>query len=252
MNVRRITRSTRGALILILASSLATPALAQRTIARAATERGDGSPLDRPARLDAGALPLQDALTRLSETSGVTIAFSPSAIQEVNRVVGCSCAPVTVGEALERLLAGTSFEHSEFNGQVIVFRPAAADPGLIAPTVATSRFAAVRTIASDPRTRWRQMASGSVWERAARQATVTGRVTDISTGDPLSGVQVSVVGTQLSTITNEAGVYRLTGVPEGTHDLRAQRIGYSPRTATIEASAGESLTLDFRDRKSVV
>lgn len=240
MNVRRIPRSARGALLLILAGS-ATPALAQRTIAQAATETESGSALDRLARLEVGALPLQDALTRLSETSGVTIAFSPSALKDVNGIVGCSCAAVTVGEALQRLLAGTSFKHSEFKGQVIIFRPGAGDPGLIAPTVASPRFAAVRNLIgyTEHTVAGVQVVDGesvTIDLRLQTQAIeIQGVVVDELSGSPLQGATVAIAGTSVMTPTNRDGRFSLEHTPTGDFTLvvsflgfRSHRQEYSP------------------------
>ena len=74
---------------------------------------------------------------------------------------------------------------------------------------------------------------------------VTGRVTDRNTQRPLGSVQVRVGGTPRATITDDAGNYRLTGVPVGTIQVTAQRIGYGPQTRTVVVSAAGVATADF-------
>ena len=71
------------------------------------------------------------------------------------------------------------------------------------------------------------MTSSNTLEAAARAGTIRGRVTDAATGGPLSVVQVTVMGTAFTTLTNDAGDYVLTGVPAGTYTLQAARLGYA-------------------------
>src|SRR5690242_9371018 len=61
----------------------------------------------------------------------------------------------------------------------------------------------------------------------AQQAIVTGRVTDEAAGQPVSDVQVVVVGTTLGALTNQDGRYTIRGVPAGAQQVRAIRIGYT-------------------------
>ena len=55
------------------------------------------------------------------------------------------------------------------------------------------------------------------------EGTVTGTVTDAGTGQPISAVQLSVVGTGLGGLTNEDGRYLIQNVPDGPQTLRAER-----------------------------
>jgi iron complex outermembrane receptor protein len=82
---------------------------------------------------------------------------------------------------------------------------------------------------------------------AARQ---TGRLAGVVTDanqQPLSGAQVSLVGTRFGVITGVDGRYRLSGVPAGTYDVRVQRIGQRTQTLPgIAVRASEEATLDVR------
>jgi len=80
---------------------------------------------------------------------------------------------------------------------------------------------------------------------AQQTGTVTGRVTEVGTQRPLSDVQIRVVGTQRGAITNDQGDYRITGIVPGAVTLRAQRIGYSPATQSVNVSTGEPLPVNF-------
>ncbi|HEX7118091.1 MAG TPA: SusC/RagA family TonB-linked outer membrane protein [Longimicrobiales bacterium] len=75
--------------------------------------------------------------------------------------------------------------------------------------------------------------------------TISGQVTDEATGAPLVGVQVAVVGTNLSVGTNENGRYLILNVPAGEHQVRASLIGYGPQSATVTVRAGETAAQNF-------
>src|SRR2546423_4743367 len=74
---------------------------------------------------------------------------------------------------------------------------------------------------------------------------VIGRVVDARTQAPLSSVRVSVVGTEIGVRTNADGRYELLGVAAGTHDVRAQRIGYRSSTQAVDAPSSGAATVDF-------
>lgn len=79
----------------------------------------------------------------------------------------------------------------------------------------------------------------------AQEATVSGRVVDGSTLEPLEGVAIRVRGTQLGTLTSSDGSYRLTGVPDGSITLTAQRIGFRVAEQTVTVASGATVTVDF-------
>lgn len=71
----------------------------------------------------------------------------------------------------------------------------------------------------------------------AQGGTVRGVVTEQSTGQPLQGATVNVVGTNQQVVTNQQGQYALTDVVAGSRSIRASRIGYSPETRQVTVSA---------------
>ncbi|GAB3200680.1 hypothetical protein GCM10027293_22010 [Pontibacter aydingkolensis] len=73
----------------------------------------------------------------------------------------------------------------------------------------------------------------------AQVRTVTGKVTDASTNQPLPGVAVLVKGTTVGTATAVDGSYTIN-VPEGGNTLVFRFIGYQ----TIERSIGNAATMD--------
>jgi TonB-linked SusC/RagA family outer membrane protein len=76
-------------------------------------------------------------------------------------------------------------------------------------------------------------------------ATVSGRVVDSATAQPVAGARVSVVGATIGTLTDRDGRYLLQGVPAGTVTLRAQRIGFGQESRVVALTDGSSATIDF-------
>ena len=81
---------------------------------------------------------------------------------------------------------------------------------------------------------------------APAQAQLTGTVTSARTGEPLAAVQVSIDGTDISTLTDASGRYILLQVPPGTHTLVAQRIGYAAQRSEVTVAAGQPATVNVR------
>lgn len=86
----------------------------------------------------------------------------------------------------------------------------------------------------------------------AQEGAVTGRVTDESSLAPLAGAQIFLPGTQLGTLTDDEGNYRIPGVPAGTHELRVRLIGYKSAVRNVTVGAGQTVTADFRLSVSAV
>ncbi len=80
---------------------------------------------------------------------------------------------------------------------------------------------------------------------AQAPGSITGRVVDRASSQPLSNVQVFIPATTLRTITNADGRYTLTNVPPGTVEVRAIRLGYSAGTQRVELAAGGTAAADF-------
>jgi TonB-linked SusC/RagA family outer membrane protein len=79
----------------------------------------------------------------------------------------------------------------------------------------------------------------------AQVGRITGTVTDSASGQPVASAAVQVVGTALGTATNSDGRYTISNVPAGTAQLRVQRLGYAPRTATVTVEGAQTATANF-------
>lgn len=77
------------------------------------------------------------------------------------------------------------------------------------------------------------------------QGSITGRVTDAATGQPIAAAQVNVVNTTIGALTNDKGQYIIRGVQPGTQVVRALRVGYAEQRGTVMMGAGQTVTLDL-------
>lgn len=75
------------------------------------------------------------------------------------------------------------------------------------------------------------------------QALVTGRVIDAASLQPLAGAVVEALlpDTLIATVTDDAGAFRMEGLPVGVHSVRARHSGYGPaRLEDVWARAGRA------------
>ena len=74
---------------------------------------------------------------------------------------------------------------------------------------------------------------------------IVGKVVEAQTGQPLSGVRITIAGTSLATSTRVDGQYVL-GVPAGSVTLRVAMIGFTPKAITdIKVIPGTVVTQDI-------
>ena len=82
--------------------------------------------------------------------------------------------------------------------------------------------------------------------RAQQTGTISGRVLERGTQQPIPDANVVIVGTGIGTRTNENGVYRITGVAAGPVQLRATRIGFAAGTQSLTVPSGGTESADFQ------
>jgi TonB-dependent starch-binding outer membrane protein SusC len=179
--------------------------------------------LERPAELIVQDVTLDAALTRLTETSGVIVVFSPSLLRADHRVVTCECGRMSVGETLDRLLAGTRYAYREMGGQIaLVPRPSSPRPAASAPVMLASFSAPAPTVQVRPaatvRTAPRRLVNQPIM--------IQGVVVDEMSGSPLPGASVSVEGASVMTATNRDGRFSLSYTPTTDFTLVVSLLGY--------------------------
>ena len=87
---------------------------------------------------------------------------------------------------------------------------------------------------------------------SAQTGTIEGRVTQGSTGEPLIGAQVAVVGTNIGSRTDDDGRFVLLNVPSGSTQLRVLLIGYAMGTLRLNVTAGSVTTANVQLSTSVL
>ncbi|MGE0555067.1 MAG: TonB-dependent receptor plug domain-containing protein [Gemmatimonadales bacterium] len=186
------------------------------------------------AKLSVRNQPLKVALQLLGRTSGVPLNYSDYFLPDDLRV-SCDCLEVSVGAALERLLASTMLRVVEMKSHV-----------LIEPIDERSRPAPVLALHAAVVVDSPSAFDGAVPPMSdPPQAPVTGTVRDAQTERALPGARLTVVGTSLSATTDAAGRYTIDGVQPGTHRVRAILIGYGAAEQSVTVRAGASTVLDF-------
>lgn len=75
------------------------------------------------------------------------------------------------------------------------------------------------------------------------QGTISGTVTDASTGDPLAGANVVVEGTSLGAAANTDGSFTIENVPSGTFTVTGSMIGYASASQSVKVVG--SVTANF-------
>ena len=211
-------RMLRSSLMAVMLAVGAVEVLPAQIILASATPAVPGAQtlLDLPARLDVRDVSLTVALTRLSAQSGVPVGFSPSLLRSDGRTVQCTCAAVTVAEALNRLLNGLPVRYLERDNQIVVVPTAGALVPEVPPAAAPAGALPVLTTNA----------------RIAADSIVAGRVVDATTRTPLADARVTVAGGGRTAVTDARGEFRVVvGTPTAT--LEVTRIGYQRETRSV-------------------
>ena len=74
---------------------------------------------------------------------------------------------------------------------------------------------------------------------------ITGHLTDATTREPISGVNVILLNTRYGTLTNAKGSFSFPSVPPGLYSFQASRVGYRPHRVRIHVSAEQTQSLDI-------
>jgi len=75
---------------------------------------------------------------------------------------------------------------------------------------------------------------------------ITGTITGSDNNQPIQGVRVTLLGTQLTVTSNPQGRYTIAGIAPGSYRIRASAIGYTPVIVdSIPVKANESATADI-------
>jgi iron complex outermembrane receptor protein len=78
---------------------------------------------------------------------------------------------------------------------------------------------------------------------AAAQFSVSGKVTDASTGETLPGANITIENSALTTVTDVGGAYRFSNLTPGNYTLKVSYIGYAQLKKTVNVKADVTLKL---------
>jgi len=83
--------------------------------------------------------------------------------------------------------------------------------------------------------------------------TITGKVTNAETREPLPFANVAVMGTKLGAVALDDGAYRITQIPEGVYEISASYVGFATvRRTGISIESGKTVTIDLALSPSAV
>ena len=81
---------------------------------------------------------------------------------------------------------------------------------------------------------------------STRRARITGRVTEVASGQPVVGASVQVVGTSVTALTGADGRYAIASAPTGIYSVEARRIGFgNSLTPNVRLLADSVATVNF-------
>ena len=92
----------------------------------------------------------------------------------------------------------------------------------------------------------------STGQADAQAGAITGRVVDVRTNVPISGVSIEVAGGRQNGFTGADGRFRIANVPPGTHNVIARIIGYTLVERSVAVTAGATATVNFELEPSPV
>jgi len=87
---------------------------------------------------------------------------------------------------------------------------------------------------------------------AAQQATITGRITDQASSQPVQEARVIIIGTSIFTVTGQDGRYTVRNVPVGTAEIQVLRVGYQQQKKSVRTIAGQTASMDFTLSQAIV
>ncbi|HEY7567896.1 MAG TPA: carboxypeptidase-like regulatory domain-containing protein, partial [Gemmatimonadaceae bacterium] len=85
----------------------------------------------------------------------------------------------------------------------------------------------------------------------AQTGTVTGKIVDRASSQPVADARVFVTGTALEVSSNAQGDYRLVNVRPGRAQIVVLRLGYRAAQDTVTVVAGQTLTKNFELSQSL-
>lgn len=86
----------------------------------------------------------------------------------------------------------------------------------------------------------------------AQTGTITGKVTDAASKQPIADARIQITGTAFGTQTNNEGDYRLTAVRAGMVQISVLRLGYKSMRDSVRLADGQTVSLNFQLSQSAI
>jgi len=86
----------------------------------------------------------------------------------------------------------------------------------------------------------------------AQTGEISGKVTDVKSGEALPGALIVVKGTNRGAAADANGSYAIRSMPPGTYTIEARFIGYLLREVTLTLTASQQATANFQLKQTVV
>lgn len=88
---------------------------------------------------------------------------------------------------------------------------------------------------------------------AGETGKIAGTIIDASTGEPLPGVNIVILGTTMGAASDVNGFYFILNVPPGVYTLKASLIGYTPVVEeSVIVRADQTTTINFKLKQTVI
>jgi len=82
-------------------------------------------------------------------------------------------------------------------------------------------------------------------QQSSSPGTLAGKVVDASTGEPVVGSTVQIVGTKFGAYTNVNGSYTIKNLPVGSYSIKVTSVGYGPKTVEqVKIEGGRTVYQD--------
>lgn len=187
--------------------------------------------------LDLRDVSLETALLQIADKAGVRLVYGHETVATEKRVT-LQATAMGVRDALQQVLQGTDIHFvMSSSGRLVLFQSFASRMPAMTFEPAAVKIAppAAMPVAS------------------LRAGTITGTVTERTSGAPIPGANVVIVGTSQGAATDTQGQYTITGVEPGSYTLSASFIGYVTETQeNVVVQEGEATEVDFVLEQNVV
>ncbi len=81
---------------------------------------------------------------------------------------------------------------------------------------------------------------------------ISGKITNLVDGTPLSNISISLDGTNLSTVTDSNGIFTINNIPAGNYSLLASNNDYVNATCSIEINAGQISNVELQMNPAII